>query len=548
MHDSKTDITTKYYYDNLGRNTGVYESNENVSHSMRYSYDALGRVSKVVEVCDDSAYVTKYTYNGNSQVSKLDAGASKETYVYDSANQLIRENNQAAGKTWVWTYDAAGNVRTEKEYAYTTGTPGTVVASKTYSYQTGTNVWGDLLINNNGKSITYDGAGNPLSDGTWNYTWQEGRKLEKMTSGSTAWTFTYDANGVRTSRTNGSTSYNYIYHGEQLTHMTYGNVDMHFYYDASGRPLSFTYNGTTYYYVLNLQGDVVAILDSTGEQVVGYVYDAWGKLIKTTGTASSSLGLYNPLRYRGYVYDRETGLYYLQSRYYNPEIGRFINADRYISTGVGILGYNMFAYCNNNPIRFVDYSGECVEAFLDDADDALGFLELLGVGDCGGGTYHYAVDFAHAERSSVWGYPLLNGGWSSYSYWSPMYGGGGTSVGAATKGGSASKTYQTYTKTNLVTGEVYSGRTSGMGTPAGNVRKRDVNHHMNAKGFGPAVLDRTSYNYQAIRGREQMLIDYYGGAKSMGGISGNAINGIGLNNKNRGIYIEAARGEFGYLE
>lgn len=74
-----------------------------------------------------------------------------------------------------------------------------------------------------------------------------------------------------------------------------------------------------------------------------------------------------------------------------------------------------------------------------------------------------------------------------------------------------------------------------MGTPAGNVRKRDVNHYMNAKGFGPAVLDRTSYNYQAIRGREQMLIDYHGGAKSMGGISGNAINGIGLNNKNRGI-------------
>ena len=96
----------------------------------------------------------------------------------------------------------------------------------------------------------------------------------------------------------------------------------------------------------------------------------------------------------------------------------------------------MFAYCNNNPIRFVDYTGEFVEVFLDDADDALGFLELLGVGACGGGTYHYAVDLSHASRSSVWGNPLLNGEWSSYSYWTPMYG-GGSSVGVSAKGDTA---------------------------------------------------------------------------------------------------------------
>lgn len=113
---------------------------------------------------------------------------------------------------------------------------------------------------------------------------------------------------------------------------------------------------------------------------------------------------------------------------------------------------------------------------------------------------------------------------------------------------SGSKTYQTYTKTNPVTGEVYSGRTSGTGTPIENVRKRDANHHMNDKGFGPAVLDKTSDNYEAIRGREQMLIDYYGGAKSnkpIPGTSGNAINGIGPNNKKKDIYINAAKELFG---
>lgn len=113
---------------------------------------------------------------------------------------------------------------------------------------------------------------------------------------------------------------------------------------------------------------------------------------------------------------------------------------------------------------------------------------------------------------------------------------------------SGSKTYQTYTKTNPVTGEVYSGRTSGTGTPAENVRNRNANHHMNAKGFGPAVLDKTSDSYEAIRGREQMLIDYHGGAQSMGGKSGNAINGIGPNNQKKDIYINAAKGEFGDIE
>ena len=125
---------------------------------------------------------------------------------------------------------------------------------------------------------------------------------------------------------------------------------------------------------------------------------------------------------------------------------------------------------------------------------------------------------------------------------------GNAKAGSGNKGGRGSKTYQTYTKTNPVTGEVYSGRTSGKGSPADNVRNRDSNHHMNNKGFGPAKLDKTTDNYYAIRGREQMLIDYYGGAKSVGGTSGNAINGIGPNNKKRTIYLNASKGEFGDIE
>ena len=122
--------------------------------------------------------------------------------------------------------------------------------------------------------------------------------------------------------------------------------------------LGHLYNGTIYYYILSLQGDVVAILDSSGVSVAEYTYDAWGRLLSTTGSMSGTLGLHNPLRYRGYVYDQETGLYYLQSRYYNPKLCRFISADAFVSTGQGILGHNMFAYCNNNPVMGYDPSGE----------------------------------------------------------------------------------------------------------------------------------------------------------------------------------------------
>ena len=139
--------------------------------------------------------------------------------------------------------------------------------------------------------------------------------------------------------------------------MTVGSDTLTFTYDASGRPLSITLNGTTYYYVTNLQGDVTAILNTSGTAVVTYTYDAWGNPLTTSGDLATTLGTLNPLRYRGYVYDTETELYYLQSRYYDPEVGRFLNADVYASTGQGILGNNMFAYCNNNPVMGYDPNG-----------------------------------------------------------------------------------------------------------------------------------------------------------------------------------------------
>ncbi len=128
-------------------------------------------------------------------------------------------------------------------------------------------------------------------------------------------------------------------------------------YSAAGYPYALKYTGTLYYYITNLQGDVLHIVNTSGTPVVSYTYDPYGKPLTTTGTEATTLGAHNPLRYRGYVYDTETGLYYLQSRYYDPEIGRFINGDAFASTGQGIIGCNMFAYCGNNPVVFFDPFG-----------------------------------------------------------------------------------------------------------------------------------------------------------------------------------------------
>ena len=152
--------------------------------------------------------------------------------------------------------------------------------------------------------------------------------------------------------------------------MTVGDNVMYFNYDASGVPVSIVYNGTTYYYVTNLQGDIVGIVNQSGNQIVGYTYDAWGNILTTTGSSANTLGKYNPLRYRGYVYDPESRMYYLQSRYYDPEMGRFISADGLVSTGQGLLGNNMFTYCGNCSTMYSDKYGTrrevCITAFEDE--------------------------------------------------------------------------------------------------------------------------------------------------------------------------------------
>ena len=128
--------------------------------------------------------------------------------------------------------------------------------------------------------------------------------------------------------------------------------------------MGFEYNGTKYWYDKNLQGDITAIRNASGTLVAQYVYDAWGNHRQITDGSGNDvsnnethIANINPFRYRGYYFDVETGWYYLNARYYDPNVGRFISPDCYVSTGQGLLGHNMFAYCNNNPVNMIDNSG-----------------------------------------------------------------------------------------------------------------------------------------------------------------------------------------------
>ena len=232
----------------------------------------------------------------------------------------------------------------------------TVQEETLYTY--GDAEWGDLLTAYDGEEITYDGIGNPLSYRGWTMNWQGGRQLASMTKGSDTLSFVYNESGLRTSKTVNGVTHSYVWQGSKLAADITDAYALYFHYDSSGEVIGFTRtaNGadTEYFYVKNLQGDILKVITATGTEAATYTYDAWGKLLTSTG----DLADINPLRYRGYFYDTETSLYYLKSRYYNPEVGRFINPDVFATTDVdGVLSANMFAYCENNPVINEDPTG-----------------------------------------------------------------------------------------------------------------------------------------------------------------------------------------------
>ncbi len=198
--------------------------------------------------------------------------------------------------------------------------------------------------------------GNPLTYRGYTFGWR-GKQLVSSVNGTQTVSFEYNEDGLRQKKTVNGTETDYYYNGSVLIGMQRSGTRYLFSYDASGNVISVKYNNNEYYYVRNGQGDIVKLIDASGTAVVEYTYDTWGKKVTTTGSLAGTLGLIQPFRYRGYVYDYETGFYYLQSRYYDPTTGRFISADVLLSTGQGVLGHNAYAYCLGNPVNMADEGG-----------------------------------------------------------------------------------------------------------------------------------------------------------------------------------------------
>ena len=321
----------------------------------------------------------------------------------------------AAGYTYNYSYDTAGNITSIKS----TPTSGTAT-TKTLTY--GDSVWKDRLtkvqVGSTSENITYETAangyisGNPVSyfNGQhYNFTWQKGRQLATAKVGGVTTSYTYDMSGVRSGKTVDGTEYKFDTLNGLVMRQTWGNQSLYFLYDETNQPYGFAYLSSAsaapvfYYYVLNQQGDVVALMNSSLEIVARYRYDPWGAVTVDTDSSGCKIGTLNPLRYRGYYYDGETGLYYLQSRYYDPAIGRFINADTFATTDAqGFLSCNMFAYCENDPVNRRDLSGaDWREVFAVGITIAVVGLAILTAIPTGGGSLAFAGVSISAASASL---------------------------------------------------------------------------------------------------------------------------------------------------
>ena len=348
---SKADSFGRKIFDELQLGTGFV--------SRQFSYH-------VGEVTDEHIAAGNLKSSPTTQLVSRIVFADGRTiaYEYDAEERITKITDSVDGVT-EYTYDALGQLLTEKHDGEVINTMvyddyGNILSKNGVAYTYGDSVWKDLLTSYGGQPISYDAQGNPTSYLGHTLTWEKGRQLKSFTkSDGTAIAYTYNANGIRTSKTVGGVKHTYMLDGTKVLKEVWGSNTLIPLYDNEDSVCGIVYNGEPYYFVKNLQGDVIAIVDEDVETVAKYSYDAWGVPEVKSDTSEIGIATINPYRYRGYYYDDEIGMYYLQSRYYNPVVGRFVNADDAI---IGSLfSYkrfeSLFVYCHNNSIERVDAFG-----------------------------------------------------------------------------------------------------------------------------------------------------------------------------------------------
>ena len=408
---SKTDSFGRKVFDELQLGKDfvsrqfVYHAGEvTQTHKDNVKVKSSATTQLVSQIILSGGRTLSYEYDAEERITKVTDSIDGTTeYTYDALGQLLTETVTKDGVTTVvnsMEYDNYGNI-TKKN-------------GKMYTYDA---TWKDLLTCYDGQSILYDDQGNPTSYLGQTLTWEKGRQLKTLVKGTgdsrKTYTFTYNANGIRTSKAlregdtasdtrihkytlNGTeilreTVYDPNMGGDSILYELYplrdnegevcGIIHRVFAYTEAGK----IYQEIPYYFQKNLQGDVIAIVDSEAAIVARYSYDAWGKVLSITdkdGNPISPLSAHianiNPYRYRGYYYDEETKLYYLQSRYYDADVGRFINSDNIeiIFSKSTPFSFNMFTYCLNNAVNCEDADG--MDAIWLQAND-----EIAGLGHTG---------------------------------------------------------------------------------------------------------------------------------------------------------------------
>ncbi|MFC9598740.1 DNRLRE domain-containing protein [Peribacillus butanolivorans] len=313
-----------------------------------YNYDGANQLTRLLTTNASGTILESfdYTYDakGNRISEKTKDGTSQ--YTYDKSGQLTKEV-RPNGDVIEYTYDAVGNRLTKKV------TKGSTVTTNTYTYDAA-----NQLSTNNGPSVSHDKNGNLTNDGKRTFVYDAQDRLIEVKEGTTSLgKYQYNSEGIRISKTIGSTTTYYTYDENDnvvLETNQSGAILVSYVYDNANRPLTMTKGGKTYTFHTNAHGDITSVTDDAGTVVANFEYDAWGNHLKESGTFTSQV----PFRYAGYRYDSETKLYYLQQRYYNSEIGRFLTLDPQLGEKENPITQNSYSYADNNPVMLVDPDGE----------------------------------------------------------------------------------------------------------------------------------------------------------------------------------------------
>lgn len=391
----KTELLSGLTYNGLKNNNNqyIYQLQDTITYDDRV---CIYQISSIKTINGNANSLTRtFTYDDFLRLSSSIIGSTRNvTYQYNSYGLMSSENNSYSNENKTFNYNSSffGQISS------IVITDTTYQTSETYSYSY------DSLGNRTGKTIN-----NVTTTYTYYYHF-----LNSISDSSKTISFKYGPNGIRYKKTVTQNSIDtvtkYIYDGTKLIALQVDNWKLIFLYDMHGvcgfKALANpSYSGgsidRTFTYIRNELGDVVSVLDDNSNEVISYTYDEWGNIITQSSSSTYpeyyySLMLVNPFRYRGYIYDYETGLYYLNTRYYDPFTHTFLTIDDYKYLDISnISGVNLYCYCSYNPIMYKDENGNS-------------FLGTLVIATVAGALIGFGLETGKQLTKNNWNWSELN--------------------------------------------------------------------------------------------------------------------------------------------